>query len=75
MRAICIGSLSKENEWLQGIKMEKILEDSEHIVCFFSWTTAMVEKKNTKARRRRNDSGSSVEDGDESINNNCDISF
>ena len=55
--------------------MEKILEDSEHIVCFFSWTTAMVEKKNTKARRRRNDSGSSMEDGDESINNNCDISF
>ena len=55
--------------------MEKVLEDNEHIVCFFSRITAMVEKKNTKARRRRNDSGSSEEDGEESINNNCGISF
>ena len=37
--------------------------------------TAMVEKKNTKARRRRNGLGSSEEDGEESINNNCGISF
>ena len=55
--------------------MEKVLEDNEHILCFFSCITAMVEKKNTKARRRRNDSESSEEDGEESINNNCDISF
>ena len=55
--------------------MEKVLEENEHIVCFFSCITAMVEKKNTKARRRRDDSGSSEEDGVESINNNCGISF
>ena len=34
---------------------------------FFSCITALVEKKNTKARRRRNDSGSSEENGEESI--------
>ena len=56
--------------------MEKVLEDNEHIVCFFSCITAMVEKKNTKARkRRRDDSGSSEEDAEESVNNNCGISF
>ena len=60
VRAICIGNLSKENIWLERRKMEKVLEDNEHIVCFFSCITAMVEKKNTKARRRRrDDSGSS----------------
>ena len=42
---------------------------------FLSCITAMVEKKNTKARRRRNDSRSSEEEREESINNNCDISF
>ena len=45
------------------------------ILYFFSCITAMVEKTNTKATRRRNDSGSSEEDGEESINNNCGISF
>ena len=35
VRAICIGNLSKENIWLQRRKMEKVLEDNEHIVCFF----------------------------------------
>ena len=56
--------------------MEKVLEDNEHIrMFFFSCITAMVEQKNTKARRSRNGSGSSEEDGEESINNNCDISF
>ena len=75
VRAICIGNLSKENIWLQRRKMEKVLEDNEHIVCFFSCITAMMEKKNTIARMRRNDSGSSEEDGEESINNNCGISF
>ena len=75
VRAICIGNLSKENIWLQRRKMEKVLEENEHIVCFFSCITAMGEKKNTKARRRRDDSGSSEEDGEESNNNNCGISF
>ena len=76
VRAICIGNLSKENIWLQRRKMEKVLEDNEHIACFFSCITAMVEKKNTKARRRmRDDSGSSEEDAEESVNNNCGISF
>ena len=76
VRAICIGNLSKENIWLQRRKMEKVLDDNEHIVCFFSCITAMVEKKNTKARRRRrDDSGSSEEDAEESVNNNCGISF
>ena len=53
----------------------EVLEDNEHIVCFFSCITAMVEKKNTKARRKINDLGSSEEDGEESINNDCGISF
>ena len=35
VRAICIGNLSKENIWLQRRKMEKVLEDNKHIVCFF----------------------------------------
>ena len=55
--------------------MEKALENNEHIVCFFSCITAMVEKKKAKARRTRNDSGSSEEDGEEFSNNNCGISF
>ena len=75
VRVTCIGNLSKENIYLHKRKMEKVLEDNEQIVCFFSCITAMVEKKNTKARRRRNDSGSSEEDRGESINNKCGISF
>ena len=75
VRAICIGNLSKENIWLQRRKIEKVLEDNEHIVCFFSCIAAIVEKKNTKATRRRNNSGSSEEDGEESTKNNCGISF
>ena len=75
VREKCIGNLSKENIWLQRGEMEKVLEDSKHIVCFYSCITAMVEKKNTKARRRRNDSRCSEEDGEESINNNCGITF
>ena len=35
VRAICIGTLSKENMWFQRRKMEKLLEGSEHIACFF----------------------------------------
>ena len=35
VRAICVGTLNKENIWLQRRKMEKLLEDNEHIVCFF----------------------------------------
>ena len=35
VRTICIRNLGKENIWLQREKMEKVLEDNEHIVCFF----------------------------------------
>ena len=35
VRAISIGTLSKENIWLQKRKMVKLLEYNEHIVCFF----------------------------------------
>ena len=75
VRPICIGNLCKENVWVQRRKMEKFLEDNEHIVCFFSCITAMVEHKKAKARRTRNDSGSSGEDGEEFNSNNCGISF
>ena len=42
---------------------------------FFWWFTAMGEKNKAKAGKRRNDSGSSGEDVEESSNNNCGISF
>ena len=42
---------------------------------FFSCITAMVEQKKVEARKTRNDSGSSEEDGEEFNNNNCSISF
>ena len=42
---------------------------------FFSCITAMVENKKAKAGKRRNDSGSSEEDMEESNSNNCGISF
>ena len=51
VRAICIGTLSKENIWLQRRKMEKLLEDNEHIVWFFSCIIAMVENKKAKDGR------------------------
>ena len=35
VRAIWIGTLSKQNIWLQRRKMEKFLEGNEHFVCFF----------------------------------------
>ena len=41
----------------------------------FSCITAMVEKKKAKARRRRNDSRSIEENGEELSNNNWGISF
>ena len=75
VREICVGTLNKENIWLQRRKMEKLLEDNEHIVCFFLCITAMVENKKVKAGKRRNDSGSSEEDMEESSSNNCGISF
>ena len=75
VRTICIGILSKENMWLQRRKMEKLLEDNEHIVCFFSCITAMVENKKGKAGKRINDSESSEKDVEESSYNNCGISF
>ena len=75
VRAICIGTLSKENIWLQRRKMEKLLEENEHIVCFFSCIAAMVENEKAKARKRSNDSGSSEEDTEESSSNNCIVSF
>ena len=51
--------------------MVKLLDDNEHIVCFFSCITAMLENKKAKA----NDSGSSEDDLGESSNNNCGIYF
>ena len=48
--------------------MEKLLEDNEHIV-FFLCITAMVRYKKAKAGTRRNDSGSSKKDAEESSNN------
>ena len=57
VRAICIRTLNKEIIWLLRRKMEKLLEDNEHIVCFFSCITAMVENKKAKAGKRRSDSG------------------
>ena len=58
VRAICVGTLNKENIWLQRRKMEKLLEDNEHIVCFFFvcvCITAMVENEEAEAGERRND--------------------
>ena len=58
VRAISIGTLSKENIWLQKRKMEKLLEDNEHIVCFFcvcACITAMMENEEAEAGERRND--------------------
>ena len=75
VRAIYIEALSKENIWLQRRKMEKLLEDNEHIVCLFSCVTAMVENKKAKAGKKRNDSGNSEEDVEKSSGNNCGISF
>ena len=45
------------------------------LYAFFSCTTAMVESEEAKAGERRNDSGNSEEDVEESTNNNCGISF
>ena len=75
VRAICIGILSKENIWLQRRKMEKLLEDNGNILCFFPCITAMVENNKAKARKRRNDLGSSEEDIKESSSNNCGVPF
>ena len=69
VRVICIGNLSKENIWLQRRKMEKVLEDNEHIVFFFVYYCYGRKEES------RNDSGSSEEAGEESSNNNCGISF
>ena len=60
--AICNGTLSKVNVWLQSRKMEKFLEDNEHIVCFFSCITAMVENKKAKAGKKTYDSSRSSEE-------------
>ena len=75
VREICIGTLNKENLWLHRRKMEKLLEGNEHIVCFFSCITAMVENKKAKAGKRKIDSGSSEEGVEESSSNSRDISF
>ena len=71
VRAICIGTLSKENIWLYGRKMENLLEDNVFFSCIF----AMVGNKKAKAGKRRNDSGSSEEDVEECSSNNYGISF
>ena len=75
VRAIYIGTLSKENIWLQRRKTEKLLQDNEHIVYFFSGITVMVENKKAKAGNMRNDSGSSEDDEEESSSNINSISF
>ena len=67
-----IGTLNKENIWR---KMEKLFQGNGHIVCFFLCITAMVENKKIKAEKRRNDSGSSEEDIEESNSNICGIPF
>ena len=50
MRAICIGNLSKENIWLERRKMEKDLEDNEHIVCAFLVHYCYGEKEEYKSK-------------------------
>ena len=48
----------KERKYMASEKKDgKALEDNEHIVCFFSCITALVENKKAKAGQRRNDSG------------------
>ena len=42
---------------------------------FFCCITALFENKKAKARKARNDSGTSEEDIDESSSNNCGIFF
>ena len=70
VRTICIGTLSNENIWFQRRKIEKLLEDKEHIVCFFvHYCYGKQENKKGKAGKRRNDSGSSEEDVEESSYN------
>ena len=50
VKAICIGLLTKENIWLQRRKMEKLLEDNEHIVCFFFVHYCYGRKQESKSR-------------------------
>ena len=56
--------------------MEKLLEDNEHIVCFFFRALLLwLKTKKAKAGKRKNDSGSREEDVEESCCNNCGTSF
>ena len=52
--------------------MEKILEDNEHNVCFFSCITAIGEKKKVKPRKRRRNED---DDEEECSNFNCGVFF
>ena len=52
--------------------MEKILEDNEHNVCFFSCITAIGEKKKAKPRKRRRNED---DDEEECSNFNCGVFF
>ena len=54
---------------------KNVLQDHEHIVCFFSCITAMVEKDKAKGRRKRNDQKSSEEDEEKISNSNYGISL
>ena len=54
---------------------KNVLQDNEHIVCFFSCFTAMVKKDKAKGRRKRNDQGSSEEDEEKISNNSYGISL
>ena len=73
--AVSALALKQRNIWLQRRKMEKLLQDNEHIVGFFSCIIAMVENKKAKEWKRRNNSESSGEDVEECSSNNCGISF
>ena len=56
VRAISIGTLSKENIWLQKRKMVKLLETMSILYVFFVSVciTAMVENEEAEAGERRN---------------------
>ena len=51
VRAICVGTLNKENIWLQRRKMEKLLEDNEHIACFFCALLLWLKTRKQKQGR------------------------
>ena len=66
----------KQTKYMASEKKDgKVFRGQWAFCMFFSCITAMVENKQAKAGERRNDSGSSEKDVEESSSNNCDISF